>query len=165
MNRPTWHEYFLAQAIVAASRSEDPRTNHGAVLTNHQNKILSVGYNGLPSYFQDSSVLKYETKNNFCVHAEENCLLNCPTALARDTTIYITGKPCNHCKMLMWQGGVRRIFMLERSGWRHDEDELHKMVAKTLNDNLGFRIYIHPITEYLKPLVTNYLRFGGEKGK
>ena len=44
----SWDEYFMGIALLSAMRSKDPSTQVGACIVNAQNKIMSVGYNGLP---------------------------------------------------------------------------------------------------------------------
>ncbi len=44
----SWDEYFMGVAILASQRSKDPSTQVGACIVNDDNKIMSVGYNGLP---------------------------------------------------------------------------------------------------------------------
>ena len=44
----SWDEYFMGIAVLSAMRSKDPHTQVGACIVNDQNKIMSVGYNGLP---------------------------------------------------------------------------------------------------------------------
>lgn len=44
----TWDEYFMGVAKLSALRSKDPHTQVGACIVSDDNKILSMGYNGLP---------------------------------------------------------------------------------------------------------------------
>ena len=43
-----WHDYFMAIAFLSAKRSKDPVTQVGACIVNDDNKIVGVGYNGMP---------------------------------------------------------------------------------------------------------------------
>lgn len=43
-----WDEYFMAVAFLSAQRSKDPRTQVGACIVNNDNKIIGIGYNGMP---------------------------------------------------------------------------------------------------------------------
>ena len=45
----SWDEYFMGVAHLAALRSKDPNTQVGACIVSTDNKILSMGYNGLPN--------------------------------------------------------------------------------------------------------------------
>lgn len=45
----SWDEYFMGIAYLSAMRSKDPGTQVGACIVSQENKILSMGYNGLPT--------------------------------------------------------------------------------------------------------------------
>ncbi len=44
----TWDEYFMGVALLSGKRSKDPNTQVGCCIVSADNKILSMGYNGLP---------------------------------------------------------------------------------------------------------------------
>ena len=44
----SWDEYFMGIATLSGMRSKDPNTQVGACIVSQDNKILSMGYNGLP---------------------------------------------------------------------------------------------------------------------
>ena len=44
----SWDEYFMGVAMLAGQRSKDPNTQVGACIVSDDNKILSIGYNGMP---------------------------------------------------------------------------------------------------------------------
>ena len=48
-----WDEYFTALAILSGQRSKDPNTQVGSCIVDKNNRILSVGYNGLPNGCDD----------------------------------------------------------------------------------------------------------------
>ena len=48
-----WDEYFMGIALLSAERSKDPHTSVGACIVSQDNKILSVGYNGMPRNCSD----------------------------------------------------------------------------------------------------------------
>ena len=43
-----WDEYFMGIALLTAMRSKDPNSQVGACIVSPENKILSLGYNGMP---------------------------------------------------------------------------------------------------------------------
>ena len=47
-NYLNWDEYFMGIALLSAKRSKDPNTCVGACIVSPENRILSVGYNGMP---------------------------------------------------------------------------------------------------------------------
>ena len=44
----SWDEYFMGVAMLSGMRSKDPNTQVGCCIFSQDNKILSMGYNGLP---------------------------------------------------------------------------------------------------------------------
>ena len=58
-NYLSWDQYFMGIALLSAERSKDPNTQVGACIVDADNKILSVGYNGIyePFGFVHSSPL------------------------------------------------------------------------------------------------------------
>lgn len=43
-----WDEYFMGIAMLSSLRSKDPNTGVGACIVGQDNRILSLGYNGMP---------------------------------------------------------------------------------------------------------------------
>ncbi len=79
----SWDQYFMAVAKLSAYRSKDPNTQVGACIVSPENKIVGVGYNGLPWGCEDDQFPwenregeMYDTKYPYVVHAELNAILN-----------------------------------------------------------------------------------------
>ena len=53
MDYISWDEYFMGVAMLSAMRSKDPNTQVGACIVSDAHKILSMGYNGLPTGCSD----------------------------------------------------------------------------------------------------------------
>nr|CAG4640795.1 EOG090X04LH [Eulimnadia texana] len=51
-----WSEYFMAVAFLSAMRSKDPSSQVGACIVNDENKIVGVGYNGMPAGCDDDKL-------------------------------------------------------------------------------------------------------------
>ena len=51
----SWDEYFMGVAMLSGMRSKDPNTQVGCCIVSQDNKILSMGYNGLPIGVQMTS--------------------------------------------------------------------------------------------------------------
>ena len=49
----SWSNYFMELAKLTSKRSKDPSSQVGACIVNKENKIISVGYNGLPNGMND----------------------------------------------------------------------------------------------------------------
>ena len=78
----SWDEYFMGIALLAAKRSKDPGTQVGACIVSPDNKILTMGYNGMPTGCHDDDMPweregdPLETKYLYVCHAEFNAILN-----------------------------------------------------------------------------------------
>ena len=79
-----WDELFLYTSCLAGLRSKDPSTQVGACCVDHDNRILSIGYNGFPRGCGDDELpwsrdgaSALDTKYLYVVHAEVNAVLNC----------------------------------------------------------------------------------------
>ena len=55
-NNISWDEYFMGMAVLSALRSKDPSTQVGAVIVNDENKVVSIGYNGMPRNIADEDL-------------------------------------------------------------------------------------------------------------
>ena len=52
----SWDEYFMGISLLSAQRSKDSHTQVGACIVSQDNKILSVGYNGMPTGCSDDEM-------------------------------------------------------------------------------------------------------------
>lgn len=118
-NYLSWDEYFMGIAMLSAQRSKDPGTQVGACIVSPENKILSVGYNGMPTGCSDD-VMPWaregdplDTKYLYVCHAEFNAILNSGAKTLRGATIYVTLFPCNECTKAIIQCGIRRVVYKE----------------------------------------------------
>ncbi|XP_051876498.1 deoxycytidylate deaminase isoform X2 [Pristis pectinata] len=59
-----WSEYFMAVAFLSAQRSKDPNSQVGACIVNPENKIVGIGYNGMPNRCSDDSLPWARTAKN-----------------------------------------------------------------------------------------------------
>ncbi|XP_066535277.1 deoxycytidylate deaminase-like isoform X2 [Hoplias malabaricus] len=76
-----WPEYFMAVAFLSAQRSKDPSSQVGACIVNQENKIMGIGYNGMPNACDDdllpwsrSAEDKLDTKYLYGGPPREECL-------------------------------------------------------------------------------------------
>lgn len=117
-----WHSMFMGVALLAAARSKDARKRNGACIASSDNKILGVGYNGLPrgcddadpAYWGDDDADPLNSRHSYIVHAEVNAILNCVTLPLTHGTIYATQFPCPRCAQSIIQVGIRRVVYLEK---------------------------------------------------
>ena len=114
--RPNWQEYFIGLAHAVAVRSHDLQTQHGCVITDYNNRILGVGYNGFPKGMNDSELpTTRPDKYPWMIHAERNALSNC-TIRPEKGIAYVTGQCCNDCIMALWQEGITKVVMRKNHG-------------------------------------------------
>ncbi len=119
-NYISWDEYFMGVALLSAERSKDNSTQVGACIVNRENKIVSVGYNGMPVGCDDDRMpwertgkTALDTKYPFVCHAELNAILNTPTGNLSGCTLYVTLFPCNECAKAIIQCGIKKVIYKE----------------------------------------------------
>ncbi len=97
-------------ASIWAENSYCIRRKVGALIVK-DNMIISDGYNGTPSGFENICEDENGLTKPYVLHAEANAI----TKVARsnnsseDATLYITDAPCIECAKLIIQAGIRRI--------------------------------------------------------
>ena len=114
-----WQEYFMGIALLSAQRSKDNSTQVGACIVNTENKIVAVGYNGMPNGCNDDEMPwernaddELDTKYPFVCHAELNAILNRNSADLKGCTVYVTLFPCNECAKAIIQSGIKKVIYL-----------------------------------------------------
>lgn len=111
----TWDEYFMGVAFLAAMRSKDPNTQVGACIVSPDNKILSMGYNGLPIGCSDDEFPwnrdgePLENKYFYTTHSELNAILNYRGGSLEGAKMYVTLFPCNECAKAIIQSGIKTL--------------------------------------------------------
>ncbi len=137
----SWDEYFMGIAVLSSMRSKDPSTQVGACLVDSENKILSVGYNGMPRCCNDDDYpweregKPLETKYVYVCHAELNAILNCHGGSVRDAVCYTTLFPCNECAKALVQSGIKEVVYLSD---KYSETDSTK-AAKRMFESAGVK--------------------------
>jgi dCMP deaminase len=116
------HRYdvaYLRMALEWGKLSHCQRRQVGALIVRDR-MIISDGYNGTPSGFEnfcedDTGYTKW-----YVLHAEANAILKVAgsTQSCRDATLYITMSPCKDCSKLIHQSGIKRVVYME--GYKDD---------------------------------------------
>lgn len=141
----TWDEYFMGVAILSAGRSKDPGTQVGACIVSPTNRIMSVGYNGMPSgcsddnYPWDREGEALKTKYLYVCHAELNAILNFRGGTLEGCRVYTTLFPCNECAKALIQSGVSEIIYMQDKYSETDSVIASKMMMKSAG--VTFRKY------------------------
>lgn len=106
---------YLRMARIWAENSYCQRRQVGALVVKNK-MIISDGYNGTPSGFENVCEDEQGVTKPYVLHAEANAI----TKLARSNnnsdgaTIYITASPCIECAKLIIQAGIKRVVYAEK---------------------------------------------------
>lgn len=95
------------------------RKQVGAIIV-HDRMIISDGYNGTPSGFENCCEDENNLTHWYVLHAEANAILKVAnsTQSCKDATLYITLSPCKECSKLIHQSGIKRVVYHE--GYKDD---------------------------------------------
>ena len=121
VGRPTWDEYFMSMAALAATRSTCTRRRVGAVVVKDR-MVLSTGYNDTPRGLRNcgeggcercAGVALPGTGHDtcLCIHAEQNAIIQAAyhgVAIA-GSTLYCTHQPCLVCAKMIVNAGIRKV--------------------------------------------------------
>ena len=128
---------YLRMARIWAENSYCQRRQVGALVVKNK-MIISDGYNGTPSGFEnvceDADGITYP----YVLHAEANAI----TKLARSgnnsdgSTLYVTAAPCIECSKLIIQSGIKRVVYAEQYRLTDGTDLLQKAGVKVESLNL-----------------------------
>lgn len=143
---PSFDELFMRMVYLTATKSKDPSTKIGAVITKN-NRVISTGYNGFPIGIMDS-LDRYndrETKYKYVVHAEHNSILTAARfgISTHESTLYTNGLPCNNCMKSIIQAGITEIVVhslwpeMNHSEW-NDSAKISKVMIEESKIKLRF---------------------------
>jgi len=143
--RPSWDEYFMSIAELAATRSTCLRRQVGSVIVKDK-KILTTGYNGAPSGLKhclDIGCLREELdipsgeRHELCraTHAEQNAIVQAALfgVSIKDATVYSTTHPCILCTKLIINAGIKKIVI---------KDSYPDKMSREMLKEAGVRIQI-----------------------
>ena len=105
---------YLKMALEWAKLSYCKRKQVGALIVKDRT-IISDGYNGTPSGFENCC----EDENNqtkwYVLHAEANAILKISrsTQSCEGATLYLTLSPCKECSKLIFQSGIKRVVYIQ----------------------------------------------------
>lgn len=114
--RPSWDEYFMNMAQLAATRAtcvSDESMGAGALIVRDKT-VLATGYNGSPRGLDHCGDIGHELADGHCVrtvHAEANALAAAAKngVAINNATVYTTTSPCYECFKLLINAGISRI--------------------------------------------------------
>lgn len=116
------HKYDIAYLRMAkewARLSYCQRRQVGALIVKDR-MIISDGYNGTPSGFENICEDDEGYTKWYVLHAEANAILKIAgsTHSCREATLYLTMSPCKDCSKLIHQAGIKRLVYIE--GYKDD---------------------------------------------
>lgn len=118
--RPSWDQYFMQLASLAAQRSNCMKRRVGCVLV-REKRVISTGYNGTPRGLKNCGEGGCPRCNDgqgsgvglatcLCIHAEENALLEAGRDRIREGAIlYCDTCPCLTCSIKIAQVGISEV--------------------------------------------------------
>lgn len=106
---------YLRMALEWAKLSHCKRKKVGALIVKN-NMIISDGYNGTPSGFENGCEDKNGETKWYVLHAEANAILKTASSEHNCSggTLYLTLSPCKECSKLIHQSGIVRLVYLKK---------------------------------------------------
>ena len=97
-------------ALEWAKLSHCQRKQVGALIVKDR-MIISDGYNGTPSGFENKCEDDHGETKWYVLHAEANAILKVASSThnCKNATLYITLSPCRDCSKLIHQAGIKRV--------------------------------------------------------
>lgn len=101
---------YMRMAQEWAKLSFCKRKQVGALIVKGR-MIISDGFNGAPTGFENCCEDKDGNTNWYVLHAEANAILKVAssTQSCKNSTLYITLSPCRECSKLIHQSGIKRV--------------------------------------------------------
>jgi dCMP deaminase len=105
---------YLRMALEWAKLSHCERKKVGALIVK-DHMIISDGYNGTPSGFENFCEDEEGYTKWYVLHAEANAILKVAksTHNAKGGTLYLTLSPCKECSKLILQAGIKRVVFMQ----------------------------------------------------
>ena len=101
---------YIKMAEIWAGNSYCKRRQVGALLVKDR-MIISDGYNGTPSGFENICEDENGVTKPYVLHAEANAITKVAKSgnSSQDATLYVTAAPCIECSKLLIQAGIKRV--------------------------------------------------------
>lgn len=105
-----YDQAYMRMAFEWAKLSYCERKQVGAIIVKDR-MIISDGFNGTPTGFENPCEDKEGNTKWYVLHAEANAILKVAssTQSCKDSTLYITMSPCKECSKLIHQSGIKRV--------------------------------------------------------
>ncbi|UCG27054.1 MAG: dCMP deaminase family protein [Bacteroidales bacterium] len=118
--QPQFDRRYLEMARIWGENSYCKRKKVGALIVRNK-MIISDGYNGTPSGFENICEDEKNRTKPYVLHAEANAITKVAKSnnSSEDATLYITTSPCMECAKLIIQSGIKRVVFSEK--YRNNE--------------------------------------------
>jgi len=143
-----WDKRFVELARHVASWSKDPSTQTGAVITDPNLRVVSMGYNGFPVGVHDypERYANRELKYKMIVHCERNALLFARGPIEGGTLYTWPFMSCSVCAAMVIQSGITRCVAPEipehlRERWAED-----MALSSQMFEEAGIEVKIMPLS-------------------
>ena len=105
-----YDQAYMRMAFEWSKLSFCERKQVGALIVKDR-MIISDGFNGTPTGFENPCEDKEGNTKGYVLHAEANAILKvaASTQSCKDSTLYITLSPCKECSKLIHQSGIKRV--------------------------------------------------------
>lgn len=146
-----WDKRFLGLAEHVSNWSKDPSTKVGAVITDNQNRVISVGYNGFPRGVNDCEKILNDREKKYqrVIHAEPNAILFAERDLTGCCIYTFPFPPCNNCSTLIIQSGIKRVVAPDASDELKERWKDSMAVAEEMFKEAGVElVIINKLTSY-----------------
>lgn len=109
----SWQKYFLEMAEQVATRSKDPSTKVGCVISTEDKVVVATGYNGIPRDVLDKPErMERPAKYLWTSHAKENAVAMAARvgSRLRGGHAFVTHMPCCRCARMLIQAGISTVY-------------------------------------------------------
>ena len=140
-----WDRRFLDLARYISEWSKDPSTKTGAIIVDSKNRIVSVGYNGLPAGVDDlpERLANRELKYKMIVHCERNALLFAKSSVEGCKLYTWPFMSCCPCAAMVISAGIKEVIapISDNPRWVDDFD-----LARILFKEAGVKLKLIPLS-------------------
>ena len=144
MQRISYDEMFMNVAKEISKRSTCCRKQVGSILVSDKQKIISCGWNGVPSGKTHCSDIFTETEKYHLsfykkhgewskiheLHSELNCIIHCDRDKLKTSTLYTTLSPCTECAKIIIASEIKRVVYLEL--YDRDQTGLETLISNDI---------------------------------
>ena len=129
---------YIKMARIWAENSYCVRRQVGALLVKNK-MIISDGYNGTPSGFENICEDENGKTKPYVLHAEANAITKVAKSnnSSEGSTLYVTSSPCIECAKLIIQSGIRRVVYCDDNHSNDGLELLRRVGIETVRVSLS----------------------------